>query len=212
MVLALKYQDIQNFRCPSRPSLSHFGDRPGGSVKRRRLARRRGSHPHYSSSGVVSAAPSGAIITGFKPKSGVITFGIVVTSDGVYSAHGGQGGKLNAYTTTGALRWSATFDGDAQAVTALDDTVYVGGHFDNACKSPRTGDQGVCLDGSEKRIKLAALDAADGSLRTWTADANGVEGVLAMARTTDLGVIAAGGAFTLINGASRKRLAQFGRA
>jgi hypothetical protein len=152
---------------------------------------------------------SGKIITTFRPKPPVISFGLAVTSDGVYSAHGGQGGKLNAYTTTGALRWSATFDGDAQAVAALGDTVYVGGHFDNACRTARTGDQGVCLDGSDDRVKLAALDAGDGSLRSWTADANGIEGVLTMASNAGLGAIAAGGAFTTINGRTQKRFVQF---
>ncbi len=152
---------------------------------------------------------SGKIITIFRPRPPVISFGLAVTSDGVYSAHGGQGGKLNAYTTTGGLRWAATFDGDAQAVAALGDTVYVGGHFDNACRTARTGDQGVCLDGSDDRVKLAALDAGDGSLRSWTANANGIEGVLTMASSAGLGAIAAGGAFTTINGKTQKRFVQF---
>jgi hypothetical protein len=152
---------------------------------------------------------SGAIVTSFKPRPPVIAYGIAVTADSVYSAHGGQGGKLYAYTTSGALRWTAAFDGDAQAVATLGDTIYVGGHFDNACRSVRTGDQGVCLDGSDPRVKLAALDAADGHLLSWTADANGVEGVLTMARHEGLGAILAGGAFTYVNGKSQKRLAQF---
>lgn len=152
---------------------------------------------------------SGAIVTAFKPRATVITYGIVVTADAVYSAHGGQGGKLNAYTTSGTPRWTATFDGDAQAVVSIGDTVYVGGHFDNACRSVRTGDQGICLDGSDSRVKLAALDPADGDLQDWTADGNGVEGVLTMARNESLGAILAGGSFTYINGASQKRLAQF---
>jgi hypothetical protein len=152
---------------------------------------------------------SGSIITGFKPKPPVVSFGIAVTGDAVYSAHGGQGGKLNAYTLSGSLRWTATFDGDAQAVAALGDTVYVGGHFDRACKTARTGDHGVCLDGSDDRVKLAALDADDGSLLDWTANANGVEGVLTMTSSSSLGAVAAGGAFTTINGQNQKRFVQF---
>jgi hypothetical protein len=152
---------------------------------------------------------SGSVISSFKPKPSVISYGIAVSADGVYSVHGGQGGKLNAYTTKGALRWTATFDGDAQAVTTMDDTVYVGGHFDRACKTARTGAQGVCLDGSDERIKLAAVNASDGALRDWTANANGIEGVLTMAQNSDLGTIAAGGAFTMIDGEVQKRFAQF---
>jgi hypothetical protein len=152
---------------------------------------------------------SGAIVTGFKPKPPVISFGIAVSGDSVYSAHGGQGGKLNAYTLSGGLRWTATFDGDTQAVAVLGDTVYVGGHFDKACRTARTGAQGVCLDGSDDRVKLAALNAGNGSLQSWTANANGIEGVLTMASSASLGAIAAGGAFTTINGKSQKRFVQF---
>jgi hypothetical protein len=152
---------------------------------------------------------SGKIITGFTPKATVIAYSIAVGPDGVYTANGGQGGKANAYSTSGTLTWTATFDGDAQAVAVYGDTVYVGGHFDKACRTPRTGAQGVCLDGSDVRVKLAALNAADGKLTSWTANGNGIEGVLTMATNSGFGSLAAGGAFTTINGKSAKRLAQF---
>ena len=149
------------------------------------------------------------LVTAFKPRPPVIALAIAVTADGVYSAHGGQGGRISAYTPTGGLRWSATFDGDAQAVTVLGDTVYAGGHFDRACSTARTGTQGACVDGSDDRVKLAALAVADGHLLDWTADANGVEGVLALASSPSLGTIAMGGAFTTVDGRAQKRFAQF---
>ncbi len=152
---------------------------------------------------------TGKIVTTFRPRATVITYGIAVDGTRVYTATGGQGGKANAYSLSGTPKWTATFDGDAQAVAVHDGTVFVGGHFDTACRTARTGSQGVCLDGSDTRVKLAALDPADGSLRSWTARANGVEGVLTMAVNTSFGAVAAGGAFTTINGVSRKRLAQF---
>ncbi|WP_232234530.1 PQQ-like beta-propeller repeat protein [Actinoplanes sp. N902-109] len=152
---------------------------------------------------------SGKIVTGFKPKPSVIAFAIAVTGDSVYTANGGQGGTANAYTLSGGKRWTATFDGDAQAITSLGDTVYVGGHFDHACRTARTGAQGVCLDGQDDRVKLAALAASDGRLKSWKADANGVVGVLTMTANPQLGAFAAGGAFTTINGAAQKRFAQF---
>jgi hypothetical protein len=151
-----------------------------------------------------------AIVTGFKPKPPVITFAVAVTSTGVYTAHGGQGGTASAYSTAGVRRWTAAFDGDAQAISVLGDSVYVGGHFDRACRTARTGSQGLCLDGSDDRVKIAALATGDGHLLDWTADANGVEGVLAMAVNPDLGALAVGGAFTTIAGRSQKRFAQFG--
>jgi hypothetical protein len=152
---------------------------------------------------------SATVVPGFKPRPPVISFAIAVTSSGVYSAHGGHGGRISAYTLAGALRWSSTFDGDAQAVTVLGDTVYAGGHFDRACSTARTGVQGACVDGSDDRIKLAALSVADGHLLDWTADANGVEGVLALASSPSLGVVAMGGAFTTVDGRAQKRFAQF---
>jgi hypothetical protein len=59
------------------------------------------------------------------------------------------------------------------------------------------------------RVKLAALNTATGNLQSWTANANGIEGVLTLATNASFGAVAAGGAFTTINGVSRKRLAQF---
>jgi hypothetical protein len=153
---------------------------------------------------------SAAIVTGFKPRTPVITFALAVTATGVYTAHGGRGGAATSYSTSGAKRWTATFDGNAQAIGVLGDTVYVGGHFDRACRTARTGIQGTCLDGSDDRVKLAALATGDGHLRDWTADANGVDGVRAMAVHPGLGAFAVGGAFTTIGGRSQKRFAHFG--
>jgi hypothetical protein len=153
---------------------------------------------------------SAAIVTGFKPKSPASTFAIAVTSTGVYTAQGGQGGTASSFSTTGATRWTATFDGDAQAVGVLGDTVYVGGHFDHACRTALTGIQGTCLDGSDNRVKLAALAVSDGRLRNWTADANGVIGVLALAVHPGLKSFAVGGAFTTLAGRAQKRFAQLG--
>ena len=150
-----------------------------------------------------------ALVTGFRPRPPVITHALAVTADGVYSGHGGHGGTVAGYTSAGQLRWSSTFDGDAQAITVLGGTVYAGGHFDRACTTPHTGTMGSCVDGSDHRVKLAALAAADGRLTAWTADANGVEGVLALAGNPALGTIAMGGAFTAVDGRTQKRFAQF---
>jgi hypothetical protein len=170
-------------------------------------------HKVNSTSGydrLVALDPSSSkIVTTFKPKAPVIAYAIAVSGGSVYTAHGGQGGKANAYTSTGTLRWTATFDGDAQAIATYGSTVYVGGHFDRACKTALTGAQGVCIDGSDARVKLAALDSSDGALQSWTADGNGVEGVLTLASSATVGALAAGGAFTTINGKSQKRFAQF---
>jgi hypothetical protein len=150
-----------------------------------------------------------AVVPDFHPRPTVITYGLAVTEDGVYSAHGGHGGTVSAYTLAGTPRWSATFDGDAQAVTVLNGTVYAGGHFDRACATIRTGPQGACLDGSVDRVKVAAFAEADGHLLDWTANANGILGVFALATNPTLGRLAMGGAFTVVDGQSQKRFAQF---
>jgi hypothetical protein len=152
---------------------------------------------------------SGRVISGFRAGADYITYGIAVSGSRVYAVHGGQGGRLVAYESTGSRRWTLTMDGDPRAVAVLGDTVYVGGHFDHVCRSARTGDHGLCLDGSIDRVKLAATDGS-GQLRPWTAHGNGVIGVLALAASPTLGQLAAGGAFTTINGASQKRFARFG--
>jgi hypothetical protein len=152
---------------------------------------------------------SGRVLTGFRAGAEYIAYGIAVDGSRVYAVHGGQGGRLIAYDSAGTRRWTVTMDGDPRAVAVLGGTVYVGGHFDNVCRTARTGDQGLCLDGSVRRVKLAATDEA-GQLRSWTADGNGVVGVLALAASPGLGKLAAGGAFTTINGAPQKRFAQFG--
>lgn len=153
---------------------------------------------------------SGAPDTGFKTKATVIVYGIAVSPTGVYAAHGGQGGKVIGYGLDGVTRWTMTMDGNPQALAMLAGTLYIGGHFDNICASATTGSQGSCADGQTQRVKLAAADPSDGTLEPWTADGNGVLGVLAMASSPALGKIAAGGAFTTINGSSRKRFAQWG--
>ncbi|WP_305787403.1 hypothetical protein [Symbioplanes lichenis] len=159
---------------------------------------------------LVALHPDAAtIVSAFRPRASVIVFGIAATPDAVYTANGGRGGTVDAYAPSGSRRWTATFDGDAQAVATLGDSVYAGGHFDNACRTARTGDRGVCLDGSDRRVKIASLSAADGHLQDWRADANGVEGVLTLAASAEVGAVAAGGTFTTIEGAAQPRFAQF---
>lgn len=151
---------------------------------------------------------TGRVVGGFRAGVDHIAYGIAVSGSRLYAVHGGQGGRLTAYESSGARRWTLTMDGDPRAVAVLGGTVYVGGHFDNVCRSARTGDQGRCLDGSTRRVKLAATDLG-GRLRSWTAHGNGVVGVLTLATSQQLGSLAAGGAFTTINDEPRKRFVQF---
>ncbi|HEY1485424.1 MAG TPA: hypothetical protein VGF84_04930 [Micromonosporaceae bacterium] len=145
----------------------------------------------------------------FKPSVAVLVYSIAVGPNGVFAAEGGQGGRAIEYSSAGAIMWTFTTDGDVQALTYLNGVLYVGGHFDNACKSASTGAHGFCIDGSIPRVKLAAVDASSGTLTDWNPTGNGIHGVFSMASSSSLGAVAAGGEFTTIQGASRGRFAQF---
>ena len=153
-------------------------------------------------------ATNGALDTTFLPRPESQVYALTADATGIYAAHGGQGGRAIAYTAAGAVRWNRAFDGDAQAITILDGTVYVGGHFDGACTTGNNGVKGVCTDGSVPRVKFAAITTA-GELTGWNPTANGVVGVRYLAADPGLGLVAASGDFTLIDGAVQKRYASF---
>jgi hypothetical protein len=158
---------------------------------------------------LIAVRPDGSVDLTFRPQPSAIVHAIAVADDVVYAAVGGRGGRAIAYDATGRARWTLTTDGDVQAVTVLGGTVYLGGHYDNVCGSTRTGDQGVCLDGSVPRVKFAATDLA-GRLLSWAPTGNGIRGVLALAANPSLDLVAAGGEFTTLDGLSQKRFALFG--
>jgi hypothetical protein len=151
---------------------------------------------------------TGVLDRGFVAKPVSQVFALTAHADGVYAALGGLGGRAVSYTRTGQTRWTRVFDGDAQAVTVLDDVIYVGGHFDKACTTTNNGARGICTDGSVPRGKLAAVDR-EGNLLGWSPQANGVAGTRQLAASAALGAISAVGDFTTVGGLGRKRYAAF---
>jgi hypothetical protein len=139
----------------------------------------------------------------------VVVHSVAIGSQGVYAALGGLGGRVIGYGFDGSAGWTVTTDGDVQAIGVLGPVVYLGGHYDNVCQSGRTGVHGVCVDGSVRRVKLAAVDLA-GNLLPWAPDANGIHGVFAVATDGPSGTVAAAGEFTTVKGVKRRRFALFG--
>ncbi len=158
---------------------------------------------------VASVDARGAVLP-FRTSVPDTVFSLTVSNNTLYAGVDGSGGRATAIdAVSGAVRWQVTTDGDVRAVVRVNNMVYIGGHFDRTCRSNRVGDHGVCLDGSERRIKLFAVDAASGALLNWLADADGVVGVEALAANPGLGKVAAGGQFKTINGVAQPRFAQF---
>lgn len=152
---------------------------------------------------------TGAVITTFKPNAPYEAYGVAVGTNGVYAALGGPGGRAVGFNlTTGAAQWTVTTDGDSQTIATMDQTVYVGGHFGNVCKSQATGVQGVCLDGSTSRPKFFAVDLS-GNLLSWMPQGDGVEGVHQLTANPTLHQIVAAGQWIHLKGVLHEGFAVF---
>ena len=136
-------------------------------------------------------------------------FGLAVSPDGrtLYAATGGAGGRIYSFDPggAGAPAWSGSFDGDAVAVVASADTVYVAGHFDNIVVKGSKCYQ-YCPGGPVRR-HLAAFDAATGAVDPWGPTANTSTGPYTEA--LGAGHLYVGGEFTKINGHLQPGIAQF---
>jgi hypothetical protein len=145
----------------------------------------------------------------FNARMGTVVHAVGVGGRQIFLGTGGSGGQLVAMEATGRIRWRLTADGDVQAVSVLPHAVVFGGHFDNACRSERTGNHGACLDGAVRRVKVAGVAIGTGRLLPWAPDANGIEGVLSITADVNLRKVAIGGNFTAVQGTPQRRFAQF---
>lgn len=152
---------------------------------------------------------TGAVVTTFKPAPPYEVYGVAVGASGVYAALGGPGGRAMAFNVgNGGAQWTITADGDTQTIATMDQTVYVGGHFDNVCTTSATGVMGTCIDGHVHRGKMFATDLS-GALLSWNPDGNGVQGTHQIAVSTALHMIAVVGQFPQLNGVNHKGFAEF---
>ncbi len=139
---------------------------------------------------------TGALDNSFNAILRIDSHAIATSPTAVYVASDGSGGHLRAYGLTGTDQFELTADGGFQGVAVLDDTLYLGGHFDHVCSTARTGANGTCLDGSVQRKKLAAVSVTGGALLPWTPNANSALGVYALVSDPATRRLAAGGEFT----------------
>ncbi|MDR6320867.1 hypothetical protein [Actinoplanes couchii] len=152
----------------------------------------------------------GKVDTGFKPSTPYTSFALTVAGDRVFAGLAGVGGRVQAYRPDGGLAWSSVTDGDVQAITFLNGTVYGGGHFTVACTKPSATATSWCPGKTLRpQPKIAAWDPATGVLRDWNPRSNGRWGVLTLKSNPALGTLTVGGDFTAFGGADRPRFAQF---
>jgi hypothetical protein len=145
---------------------------------------------------------TGAVDSGFRPNDSNGILCLVVSDGRVFAGTGDNLEGIEAFdASTGQRDWYLGYgshtspEGDVQAMTIGDGTLYAGGHF------TKMHDQ--------VRNRLVAVDAATGIIDSqWTPKANGGNlGVWAMAwYGTQLYV---GGDFTSISGREQERFAQF---
>lgn len=159
---------------------------------------------------------SGALDTSFTARwggqAGFKLYSLAADADGVYAAGGGVGGHLVWWNPTGTLAQPIYLtDGGVQAVTAMGDSIYAGGHFKNYCvgNTGSTTTPEVC-DTPLLRPKLFSVAKSDGSVDAWNPKANSALGVWSLAAVPSAGKIAAGGDFTKLNGKAQAHFALFG--
>jgi hypothetical protein len=141
---------------------------------------------------------TGALDTSFTPAARGPVFALDVTGGSVYAGMGGGGGRCTAFTeTTGSRRWEHTSNGNVQAVTHLNGVVYCGGHFG-----------GTGSFGGQSRQKLAAVDAAAGTVTPFAPRVNSPLGVWALKNGAGSHLYA-GGDFTRVDGVAQQGFARF---
>jgi hypothetical protein len=152
---------------------------------------------------------TGDVLNAFDASIGYDVHDVTVAGGAVFAAADGPGGHLRAFRRDGSDLFDLAADGGLQGVTALDGTVYFGGHFDNVCLRARVGSDGSCRAGMGSRRKLAAVDAA-GALTGWAPQADSSLGVVAVDSSASR--VGVGGAFTRFRGGRsvQPRFAQFG--
>jgi hypothetical protein len=149
--------------------------------------------PNHERGGLVSLDAASGKLSSWQPVHKRPAFGMTVwPGDGttVFVAAGGAGGRLEAFQPGGKTTalWTGQVDGDAMAVAATTDRVYLVGHYDHQVPDkndpclklspqPPDGHMGVSCPNAAPHRHLAAFDAHNGDADpSFTAQANTNEG------------------------------------
>jgi hypothetical protein len=154
--------------------------------------------------GAVELESATGAVTSFAPTDGGVVISMDISSDGRLF-FGTTSNRTWAYDVSdgGTPEYRVRTGGDVQAILALDDEVYIGGHFD------------TIPEAKLNRLALASFDPLNGTPTAWNPGANGHFGVWALGLTrTSLSSDAApalsvGGDFTRVNGQARRGYARF---
>jgi hypothetical protein len=138
--------------------------------------------------------PAPTNMSGYSP-----VFDIVSDSNNLYLSAAGSGGACTALTAaTGAAVWSHHANGDMQSVRLIGSTVYCGGHYSGTAS----------FDGLT-RNKIAAVDAATGTILSFAPNVNSALGVWSMGSQPGDSTLYLGGDFTKVGGVAQQHFAMF---
>jgi Domain of unknown function (DUF5122) beta-propeller len=148
--------------------------------------------------------PTTGLVAGWTSHPTPPVLGMVEAPSGyVYTAQGGSGGKVVAYTTAGASVWTMQTDGNVETVVLANGELIAGGHFNNFC-DPNTNCTNPIV-----RHHIAAITLTDlihpTVDPTWHPDVDSTLGTFSLfATATDLYL---GGDFLKVGGVDQQHFA-----
>jgi hypothetical protein len=156
----------------------------------------------YQRLALIRQTKAGSLVKKFDPRTNAVILDISVTRTRVYAAVGGPrgGAAMSIGAGKGSTKWERRFDGDVQAVVAMQGRVYLGGHFFHICNPGGQQVDGVCNTGSQERAHGASVIPKTGRLAEWHPRLNGELGINAFDKYASADRLLVGGDFTTANG------------
>jgi trimeric autotransporter adhesin len=163
------------------------------------------SRPYLTALEPSTGALDSAWVTPTKPNGKV--YDLEESGGRLYTAEGGLGGAVSAYsTTTGISSWRTKVDGDVQTLAVMGSEVYLGGHFE--AFSGQNRHFFAAVDASTGTLDPAWAPTATGGCGAWVpSTCNGF--VWALTADPSAGRLYAGGDFRKVSGVAHAGFARF---